>query len=411
MRSRAGKGYCLLFACVACGGVLLFLVLGPTRVAILAMTALRHPPQVFVVDPASARTNAKDSGVTNTLYGFTPFPYDDTLTALKRTHDFIVPNSTLYALHFDDGIPWREALADAPFPDRIRREWNDMAKAIPKGHIVYLAFAPLDTDRKSLAPATGNEKRLPLPAELRDAPLDDPKVKRAYLNYARRAVRLFHPYYLNLGIEAGEVLSRDFDRWPRFVGLYDYVRAALKREYPRMQIGISFGLGDLRADREAKAARVLIDKCDYVGLSFYPYASAFEEVFGAPPYGNGPDSWRKPLAWVRAYTSKPIAICETGYSTQTVDIPQFGLHMPGGPEMQTAYVRDLFEISGRDHYAFVIWFLAVDYDRLYAKMPPGSDAMKLWRNIGLIDGELRAKPAWEIWQAGVAASLKRGRYR
>jgi hypothetical protein len=35
-------------------------------------------------------------------------------------------------------------------------------------------------------------------------------------------------------------------------------------------------------------------------------------------------------------------------------------------------------------------------------MPAGSETNLLWRNIGLLDGELRPKPAWEIWKAGVA---------
>jgi hypothetical protein len=39
-------------------------------------------------------------------------------------------------------------------------------------------------------------------------------------------------------------------------------------------------------------------------------------------------------------------------------------------------------------------------------MPAGSDALKLWRNIGFFDGELRPKPAWDIWKAGVAESRK-----
>jgi hypothetical protein len=374
------------------------------RLFVLAAKAFRRSPPIYVVDPSAAQHNAVKSGVTHTLYGFTPFPYDATLEAVQRTHAVIAPNSTLYALHFDDGIPWKEALADAPFPARIRKEWDDQAKAIPKDHIVYLGFAPLATDRKSLAPATGEEKRLPLPDELRSAPLDDPKVERAYLNYARRAVRRFHPHFLNLGIEAGEILSRDFAHWPQFVNLYNSVRNPLKREFPAMQIGISFGLGDLRAEQEAKAAKALIATSDYVGLSFYPYAAPFDEVFGAPPYGDGADAWHKPLAWIRAYTDKPIAICETGYSTQSIDLPQFGLKMPVEPEMQAQYVRELFEITHRDRYAFVIWFLAIDYDKLYASMPPGSDAMKLWRNIGLLDGDARPKPAWEVWKAGVAAS-------
>jgi kynurenine formamidase len=77
-----------------------------------------------------------------------------------------------------------------------------------KGHVVYVALGPLATDRKSLAPATGEQERVPMPEELKGVPLDDPNVRKAYLHYARRAVKQFHPRYLNLGIEAGEWLIK-----------------------------------------------------------------------------------------------------------------------------------------------------------------------------------------------------------
>jgi hypothetical protein len=361
-------------------------------------------PAIYPVRASDAEANAKRSGVTRTYFGFTPFPYDFTLEAFLKTRETIVPNSTLYALHYDDGIPWAEALADAPFPKRVQKQWDDDARGVPaKDHLLDLGLAPLDKDRKNLAPATGEQKRLAMPKELAGKPLDDDNVKRAYLNYARRAVKQFHPRYLNLGIEAGQIMSRDFNRWPRFEALYEHVRAALKKEFPDLQIGISFGLGELRLPREAEAAKVLIARSDYVGVSFYPYATAFDEKFGAPPY-RGDTPCREPLAWLRAYTDKPIAICETGYSTADIDIPQFNLKMKGSIEAQSAYTRELFEIARRDRYAFVVWFLAVDYDALYDKMPPGSDVMKLWRNIGLLDGKVQPKPAWEIWKKGVEQS-------
>jgi hypothetical protein len=271
--------------------------------------------------------------------------------------------------------------------------------------VVYVGLTPLDKDRKSLAPATGEKERVPMPKELRGVPLDHANVKKAYLNYAHRAVKQFRPRYLNLGIEAGQIMARDFKRWPQFERLYEHVRAALKKEFPEVRIGISFGLGDLRDRKEAEAAKALIASSDYVGISFYPYGSPFDEKFGAQPY-RGEKPWREPLAWLRAYTDKPLALCETGFTTQDIKVPQFGLKMQGGPEAQAAYTKELFEIARRDRYAFVVWFLAIDYDKLYGKMPPGSDVLKLWRNIGFLDGELRPKPAWAIWKAGVEASRK-----
>ena len=143
---------------------------------------------------------------------------------------------------------------------------------------------------------------------------------------------------------------RDSARWAQFERLYEHVRSSLKNEYPDLQIGISFSLGHLRVETNAKAAESLIAKSDYVGLSFYPSASPFDEKYGLPPYGSGADAWRKPLAWVRAYTDKPIALCETGYTTLNCDVPQFDLHIKGDAKWQAEYVRDLFEIADRDRY-------------------------------------------------------------
>ena len=384
---------------------LLFLPLSflPICLGMAAITAGTKSTQGRYVSQARTEPDKQKSHGSDTYFGFTPFPYDATLEAVTKTRATLAPNSTLWALHFDSGIPWKEALADAPFPARFQKEWDDQARAIPKDHVVYLGLAPLDKDRKSLAPATGEQERVPMPDELKTAALDDTSVQKAYLNYARRAVRQFHPRFLNLGIEAGELMSRDRKRWPQFERLYASVRTALKHEFPEMQIGISFGLGDLRAVSEAKAARSLIESSDYVGLSFYPHASDFDEKFGAPPY-RGTKPWREPLAWIRAYTTKPIAICETGFTSQDIDISQFKLKMQGSPEAQADYVGELFATAHRDHYAFVVWFLAIDYDKLYAKMPAGSNTMKLWRNIGLLDGDLHPKPGWKIWRAGVQAS-------
>jgi hypothetical protein len=364
---------------------------------ILSLYAAGHPTA-----PAIRRSGPRLE-LAQTYFGITPFPYDFTSEAVDKVHETIVPNSTLYALHLDDGIPWKEVLADAPLPARIQRDWEDQARSIPAGHVVYVGIAPLAEDRQSLAPATGEQERVPMPRELEGAALDDPKVEKAYLNYVRRIVKQFHPRYLNVGIEAGEIMARNFAKWGQFERLFVSIRAPIKREFPEVQIGISFGLGDLRSPREAAAARDLIAASDYVGLSFYPYASSFDEKFGALPY-RGPTPWREPLAWIASYAKKPIAICETGFTSQDIDIPKYGLTMSGSPKQQALYVDDLFKTARRDHYLFVVWYLAIDYDKLYAKMPAGSDAMKLWKNIGFFDCNLHPKPAWAAWQAGVEES-------
>ncbi|MGS0755409.1 hypothetical protein ACVBEH_12355 [Roseateles sp. GG27B] len=338
------------------------------------------------------------------LFGFTAFPYDATAQAVITVQSLLREHANLYALHFDNGIPWDELLDGKPLPPKIQRDWDEALRAIPAGRPVYLGLAPLAKDRKSLAPGRG-DKELPLPWSLKLAALDDDKVKAAYLQYARRAVRQFKPAYLNLGIEAGELAARDPKRWPQFEALYRHVAGALKREYPNMLIGISFGLQSLRQPEVAQRAKALMEASDYLGLSFYPHASLFGERFGEPALRAGEDAWREPLTWLRNYTSKPIAFCETGYLSRTATLPRLKLTLNGDAVLQASYVRELAQYAERDNYLFVVWFLAVDYDRLYERMggdKPDNEVNLLWRNIGLWDGELRPKPALAEWDRAVS---------
>lgn len=356
--------------------------------------------------PSGGEGAPKQAGkiaASSAAFGFTPFPYDFTIEALDRTHQIVAEHGTLYGIHLDDGIPWGEALRNEPLPAKERGKWDDLARRRPSGHKVYLGLAPLAKDRKSLAPATEGSMAT---GKLQLDGFDAPAVKTAYLNYARRAVEKFAPDYLNLGIEAGELAARDRARWPAFAELYEHVRSNLKREYPRLQIGISFGLQSLMEEDVADRVRGVVKASDYVGLSFYPYMSAFHEKFGAAPLPGPPGQWREPLEWVRAFTNKPIALCETGYSSRSIDLPNWGLHMHGDPVLQEQYVVDLGQIARRDGYLFVVWFMPVDYDRMFAGLKTGDNTYLLWQNVGLFDSQLAPKPAWARWCGIIEGGLK-----
>jgi hypothetical protein len=338
------------------------------------------------------------------LFGFTPFPYDATAQALSQVAGLLQDNATVHALHFDDGLPWEEMMEGKPLPRKVQSDWDDALRAVPRGRPVYLGLTPLAKDRKSLAPGR-TDKDVPLPWSLKFASLDDDKVKAAYLEYARRAVKQFKPAYLNLGIEAGELANRSPRTWPQFEALYRHVATALKRDYPQMQIGLSFGLQSLRKPEVAQRAKALVEASDYIGVSFYPHASPFGERFGEPALRDAEEAWREPLTWLRSYTSKPIAVCETGYLSRTINMPKNKLTMKGDPGLQARYVKELAQFAERDNYLFVVWFLAVDYDRLYERMggdKPDNEVNLMWRNIGLWDGEMRPKPALAEWKRAVS---------
>lgn len=335
------------------------------------------------------------------LYGFTPFPYDLSQEAVDKVHEIILPNSNLYAIHYDRCIPWQEALDGVEFPEWIVRDWDDTKKRIPDTHAVYLAIAPTATDRINLAPNCGpggEDDVKPFPPRFEGARFNDDAVKQAFLNYTLRTVRHYEPSYLNIGIEITGMSLETPERWRDFEELYDYVAPAIKAEFPDIRISVSFVLQTLLLDRVAKQVKPLLERSDYLGLSFYPYGSEFGEARGEPPLpGEIPAQWKEPLDFARNYTDKPIAITETGYTTKDIFLSELGINFPGDEEKQKAYVRDLVEISKENDFIFVVWFVPVDYERLLDHIPGFPEFFLIWKNAGLFDADVNPKPAWEEW--------------
>ena len=332
-------------------------------------------------------------------FGFTTFPYAATMEAVDRTHEIARDNGAIYAIHRDNGIPWFEALNNKPYPKKVRESWEDYARRRPSNVPVYLALSPLGEDRETLIYASEGSKK---PNIFKNSDLNDKDVIRAYKNYVFKAIEIMDPDFLNLGIEAGELAYRKPREWAKFTELYFEVARDVKREYPNLSIGISFGLQTFLEAGVVERSQALIDKSDFIGISFYPYMSSFHERYGAAPLDAPPQEWRKPLAKLHAIATKPIAICETGYTSKPVEVPKHRLSMNGSPSLQQTFLQELGSIASRDNYAFVIWFMPVDYDRLFDTLPPGDGTYRLWQNIGVYDKDLRAKPALDTWQAIIA---------
>jgi hypothetical protein len=333
----------------------------------------------------------------DTKFGMTPFPYDFTEEAVRNTAEIIARDADMFAIHLDECVPWGSLFSGKGLPSEQRKKWADLKSQIPAGHAVYVGLAPLKEDRETLALACNDD----MPAAMRGAGFDSTAVKKAYLNYVREAVTTFNPQFLNIGIEVEGIAARRAHEWPAFERLFEHVKESIQRDNPNIKIGVSLTLHALLVPRIANTVKPLVEKSDYLGLSVYPYASSFGEAHGYPPLGEGVDRWRNQLTWVRSYTSKPIAIAETGFTTKDINLAQYGLKMSGNVDDQAAYVHDLIRLSKYDDYLFVVWFLPVDYERLYTKMPktPGVEINLLWRNIGLYDSDLSPKKALKEWRA------------
>lgn len=335
------------------------------------------------------------------LYGFTAFPYDLSLEAIDKVHELVVSNSSLYAVHRDDGcVPWAEALSGAPFPAWLEADWASIKARIPADMPISLHLTPTQQDRHTMAyqcgMAEGEEGVIPI--TLNGNTYNNPHVMTAYLNYVRRAADVFEPTFLTIGIEMSELSLSHPDEWEPFAELMLATLENLRAIHPEIKLGVEFVLQSLLLPRVAKQVEPLVKQLDFLGISFYPYGSEFGEFSGAPALPPPPAQWREPLEWLRGYTDKPIAIVETGYTTKTREV--LGVRFPGDEALQEAFLKDLIAFAKEDSYLFVIWFVPVDYEKLLGKLPDtaNTEAAHIWVNAGLFDSNLNPKPAWELWQ-------------
>jgi hypothetical protein len=366
----------------------------PTRV----LQSWFHVACYFIFFAIAATSPALSQS--GTLYGFTPFPYDMTVEAVSKTYEISEKYSTLYAVQLDDGIPWKEAMSGEPWPKDLQEKWDDFKKHRPQGRKMALSIAPLAEDRKSRAPAAKDSFT---PLGLMFASFNSVTMKEAYLNYVQRVVEFFHPDYLNIGQEAGELAFHDAATWTQFEELFHHVRKDIKRISPNTAVGISFNLQMLMNPAVAERSKTLIADSDFVGISFYPYMSPEYQRYGLPALPPAPEMWKTPLNWLKNYTTKPIAIFETGFTSANVDITEDKVTLKGTADLQANYLRDLAGIAQRDNYLFVVWFMPVDYDKLFTHIETDNDYHKIWQRIGFFDTELNPKPAWEVWKSIVGA--------
>ncbi|MGQ8367329.1 hypothetical protein [Glaciecola sp. 1036] len=354
-------------------------------------------------EPASSNNVKPIIPENSPFFGFTPFPYAFEPKAVKRSFKLANDNGQIFVVQRDNGIPWQEALLnDRPYPKKVQDSWREHLENKPAGKPTYLALAPLAEDRVNLiAPSEGSSTS----SSFLNNDLDDDDVKTAYLNYVRRAIEYFKPDYINIGLEAGELAHRKPGRWRDFESLYLHVYSNIKKDYPNLAIGISFGLQTLMDESIQDRVETVVKNSDFIGISFYPYMSVFHEEFGADPLPPPPQEWRTPLAWLGDYSKKmgvPIAICETGYSSQNVELKSFDLKMNGSEKLQQRYLTDLVEFAKQDNYLFVVWFMTVDYEKLFEDLKVDNDAYLLWQNIGFFNQHLEPKLAWSTWQEMLA---------
>lgn len=358
----------------ACAGLLL----------IIATGCGNHPKDISVLPPITADSRPF-------LMGFTRWPPDLSEASVEIADRFIEQHADLAVVHLLGGIPWPEAFEGLAYPKDVNTQ---LSYRPPSGTKLYVSVTPLNMDRSGIAPYWGERDNMPLPPAWRDARLDSPQVKKAYGEFLMHIVDEMHPDYLNIGVEANLLITKNPSAWPAYVELHKYCYKLLKEKYPDLPVFVSIevlhlnGLAD-KADKETQYRLVkdLMAYSDLFGMSVYPYMSY--QVPRPMPAGF--------LDFARQF-GRPIAVAESGYTSENVWI--FVLPLFGSEDLQTDFVSKLLSVAVRDRYLFVVNFATTDFEKLVKKLPYMIGNMaKIWQNTGLQDSHLRPKKALSIWDS------------
>ncbi len=330
----------------------------------------------------------------NYYMGFTPFPYDISSEAVDYVYNKLETDADIIAHHFDDGVPWVEALADTDFHPNIMADWQYRLSRTPATHKKYVAVTPISINRNSLAPYKAEEGNLPLPAPWDTISFNHPYVKQAFLNYCKRVVEFFDPDYFVIGIEVNFLMKLRPDLWDSYFELHKFVYQQLKTIYPALPIFVSFtGMdiipeySDANLVNQYQALNDMMPYTDIFGISVYPYISS---LLTDPVPQNLFDR-------IFEYSSKPIAICETGYEADTISVNGGLVTIEGSPELQNNYITYLLNKAQEYDVEFVINFVLRDYDALWQAIGSPDDFRILWKDTGLYDENGDPRIAHQTW--------------
>jgi len=390
--------------------------------------------------------------------GFTPALYDFPTTAgdyaaeLDWLQQTITTDATTVNLHLDNGVPWVEALADTfessdlPYSPAVKAMWDSLRSHLPAGKKLLVSINPLGVPRNVIAPYFGvgegftydaqfqrvgdgviadGENRLP-PGAWNSYPLNDDHVKRAYLNYARRAIQYFKPDRLVIAIEITATMNESPAAYDQLLDLLRDVYANLKADPATASIplgvsisattfmtdeyGVSFKQEDqpfLKRELQVQGLVDVLPMTDFLALSLYPH-------YGKYNASTMPASMFDSLMPLLEATGKPVIVSETGWPAESYTV--LGVPFFSDADKQDRYYRLLFFEMEKTHVNVedVISFAPRDSDLGWQRLLAGSllnpptvspefvEFYKYFRNIGIHDGEGNDRSATRTWKSELA---------
>lgn len=327
--------------------------------------------------------------------GFTPFPYAISNQAVEYVYSKIDSNADIIVHHFDDGIPWNEALTNSDYHPNIISDWQFRKFRSNPNHQMLVSVTPINFFRNGLALYKSDQGNQPLPSPWDTIKFNDNLVKQAFLNHCIKIYEYFKPDYLCVGIEVNLLMSNSPHLWEQYKELQQFIYDSFKVLYPNSRIILSVtgfdlidGLTNSDHLNQIRAINDIQLYCDMVGFSLYPYLT---NLLTDPLPGDLLDRIFK-------MTTKPVCVTETGYPAQEFSISNPPVTFLGSEQKQYDYLKMLFSSAQTNNAKFIINFVLRDYDSLWIELGSPEDVTKLWRDTGLWDENGNERLSLSLWK-------------
>jgi hypothetical protein len=313
------------------------------------------------------------------LLGFSATPPRLDIATVLRTIDSWSPRSDAALLPLT--VPWRSMLADTAASVIIRREQLELVQLYRSRHFPVVAMIDA-TD------GLAREREAPELVALGRS-IREPAVQHVYHEYVAAVDSILHPDYLALAMETN--LSRV--ALPRDV--YDSLRTMVNASasaltaagttaqlYVSVQVETAWG----RLPNTGSFVGIDDDLRDFpfiktLGLSSYPFLGGFAEPEDVPL-----DYYLRLMPG----GSLPLLVVEGGWSSASVP------GVTSSPERQARYIKRQMQIADQARTVGVFQITFTDLDLSSFPVPDGS-ILPLFAHLGLVDTELRPKPALAEW--------------
>lgn len=328
--------------------------------------------------------------------GFTPWLYEASTNAIDVTYSRMTTHGDMIKHHIMGGIPWQEALDQTPYHENVEGEINDRLNRTPSGTKVFLAIDSTNSGRDGLSLNWGANQNEELPGEWANRSWSSPEVIEAYINFSIDMINRFQPTHFEYGTEASELLLNDPTGFAEFIVFSQAVHTSLSVLFPDLKLMTSIALkspSNTEMQLIEAAYGELMPYTDVLGVSTYPYVFYNHNDRGDP--ANMSSDWLTQVSSIAG--TKPLAISETGWIGEDLDIAVFGYSENSDETKQAAYATILLQAADDMDMEFVIWWTVSDFDTLWNDTLFQDPVAKIWKDIGLYDGDQNPRAMISVW--------------